>query len=131
MRVQRSTDVTAFAERVSPFLLASEAEHCLQLGLLATLPATIGDFSGPPYLACLEDDGGEIALVALRTPPYNLVFSQFARGANVELALSILAHDAFVATVGAPVVLALDTIAKPISEPGSLAAHGAWNNASH
>jgi hypothetical protein len=67
-------DAGQFLERVKPFLLRREAEHCLILGLLDGLRA--GDQWGtvPPLMALVENHD-EVAAVALMTPPHNLIIS--------------------------------------------------------
>ncbi|HEX3805632.1 MAG TPA: GNAT family N-acetyltransferase [Gaiellaceae bacterium] len=75
LRIERHVDVTAFYERVSPFLLRQEAVHCVQLGFRETLeanPHAFGD-ADPDLLAATEDD--EVVGVATRTPPHNLMLS--------------------------------------------------------
>ncbi len=63
-----------FLERVQPFLVRREAEHCLILGLLDELRSgeEFGDV--PPLMASVEERG-EVAGVALMTPPRNLILS--------------------------------------------------------
>ena len=75
VKVERFHDVDAFAERALPFLLADEAANGLPIGLLEAIRR--GDYDRP-YLAIAtrSDATGarpEIALVAMRTPPHNLI----------------------------------------------------------
>ena len=93
MRVQRFTDVAAFRSRVTPYLAAAEALHCLPLGLLTSLAANPTAYGGAPYMACVEDERGEITLVALRTPPHNLILSQLAAHAGEPATINALADD--------------------------------------
>ena len=95
MELTRFTEIEEFAQRAEPYLLAHEATHCLMLGLLSTLPR-----SSPlpaehvPYMALVEH-GGAVALVAMRTPPYNLILSLLAPAIADEPteALELLASD--------------------------------------
>jgi uncharacterized protein len=68
------SDAGQFLDRVQPFLVRREAEHCLILGLLDGLRAGEQFGSAPPLMASVED-GGEVKAVALMTPPHNLILS--------------------------------------------------------
>lgn len=93
MNVRRFDDMAEFTRVVEPFLLAHEAEHCLQLGILATLRRQPTIWSDePPYLALVED-GGEIVLAALRTPPHNAVVSVAPDPSRLPQATRLLADD--------------------------------------
>ena len=73
MQVRQFADPEAFQKHVTPFLLEREAENNLIFGILGDIIQ--GRYSDiTPYLACVEDKG-EIVLVALRTPPHNLLLS--------------------------------------------------------
>jgi predicted GNAT family acetyltransferase len=74
MHLERFIDVAAFYQRAESFLLTHEAEHCLMLGICATLQRASDPDAPPPYLATVEQEGA-VALAALRTPPHNLVLS--------------------------------------------------------
>lgn len=89
MKLVRLDDVRLFSECVQPFLLKREALHCLMLGLCATLIRT-NEYSEPPYLAYVEEDGDVIA-AALRTPPHRLVVSDTPHVA----ALNLIAEDVY------------------------------------
>ncbi len=71
-KYQSASDLLAAA---GPYLTAREAEHNLPLGILGTLRDHPEVYPQPPYLATVMD-GGAIALVAVRTPPYNLIVSE-------------------------------------------------------
>ena len=73
-RLRFFSDAREFLERVQPFLLAREAEHCLILGLLEGFCGGERWGSQPPLMA-LAEDSGEVAGVALMTPPHNLILS--------------------------------------------------------
>jgi len=76
MQLHRRTDADEFAVEVEPFLLTREAEHNLLLGILAGIREEDGPFADvEPYLAFVRDDAGQVALVAERTPPHNVVLS--------------------------------------------------------
>jgi len=92
MRLTRFDDVAAFRSRAEPFLLAHEAAHCLQLGILAALSEQPAEYPLPPYLALVEV-GAHVAAVALRTPPHNLVLSLLREDAQQTAALDVIAAD--------------------------------------
>jgi predicted GNAT family acetyltransferase len=92
MQLQRFTDGTAFFQRVAPFLLAREAEHCLILGLCGHISRHPERFVDP-YLGLVEQDGAVVA-VALRTPPFNLTLSH----TDMPEALRLFVADLFGAT---------------------------------
>ena len=71
MRVQRFSDADAFLERAGPWLLRSEAEHNLILGL-AERSRTLGASEPPIYLAAVEHQG-VVQGCAFRTPPWKVV----------------------------------------------------------
>ncbi len=76
MRLTTFSEPAAFELAARDFFAAREAQNNLLAGLTATLierPDAYG--SATPYLAIVHDDAGEIALVALRTPPHRLVLS--------------------------------------------------------
>jgi len=102
MEVERFTAVAPFAARTRAFLEGREAEHNLLLGLLGRLeldPAAYGDAN-----LCLAAvvAGGEIAGVALQTPPHNLVLSTVQNEAAVDALAAALHGDgrAFSGVVG-------------------------------
>jgi uncharacterized protein len=72
-----------FLERVQPFLLTREAEHCLILGLLDGLIAGEQWSPAPPLMALAEKDG-EVVAVALMTPPHNLILSWTADDSTID-----------------------------------------------
>lgn len=117
MRLTRFDDVAAFRARAEPFLLAHEAAHCLQLGILATLSEQPAGYPLPPYLALVEE-GEHVAAVALRTPPHNLVLSLLREDAPQAAALDVIAADL------APLQLDLPGVLGPA--PLSLAFAEAW-----
>jgi len=77
------SDAGQFLERVQPFLLKREAEHCLILGLLDELRSGEELGAEPPLMASVEERG-EVAGVALMTPPRNLVLSWTAGDSTLD-----------------------------------------------
>jgi hypothetical protein len=73
-QIKRFSHAGQFRERVQPFLLKREAEHCLILGLLDGLRAGEQWGTEPPLMALVENHD-EVAAVALMTPPHNLIIS--------------------------------------------------------
>jgi uncharacterized protein len=94
VKLTRYGDVRQFYDRVEAFLLAHEAEHCLMLGLRATLTQQPDYFGEPPYLALVEE-GEQIVAAALRTPPFNLALSLILDETNASEALALLARDVY------------------------------------
>ncbi|HEX5159076.1 MAG TPA: GNAT family N-acetyltransferase [Ktedonobacterales bacterium] len=94
MQLARFADIDEFAARVEPYLLAHEATHCLMLGLLSTLPRGLIPADEVPYMALVEDEG-VVALVAMRTPPFNVILSLIAPEYAAEAleALRLIAGD--------------------------------------
>jgi len=76
------SDAGEFLERVQPFLLTREAEHCLILGLLDGLRAGEQFGSAPPMMASVEERD-EVRAVVLMTPPHNLIVSWVADDATI------------------------------------------------
>lgn len=88
MHILRFESPQAFAARVAPFLLRHEAAHNLLLGVPAELRQFPQIYPGPNYFAAVEQ-GGEVLLAALLTPPHALQLSLAPEPAAVEL----VAHD--------------------------------------
>jgi hypothetical protein len=82
------SDAGQFLERVQPFLLRREAEHCLILGLLDGLRSGEQFGSAPPLMASVEERG-EVAAVVLMTPPRNLILSWIADDSTIDT----IAHE--------------------------------------
>jgi len=93
MELTRYTDVAAFYQRAEPYLMQHEAEHCLMLGICSALLSNMQRLESEPYLATVED-AGDVITVALRTPPYNIVFSLTAPGHSVGQVTALFATDA-------------------------------------
>ena len=92
------SDACPFLERVQPFLLRREAEHCLILGLLDGLRAGEQWGTEPPLMALIENHD-EVAAVALMTPPHNLIISWTADDSALDAIASEL-HAKAVAVPG-------------------------------
>ena len=85
MRLDRFVSVEAFLRAAGPFLRTREANHCLILGISANLrtrPPDPGD--EPPYLATVRE-GRRVVLVALQTPPWQMVLSEVDEPAALEV----------------------------------------------
>ncbi|HEY6299410.1 MAG TPA: GNAT family N-acetyltransferase [Candidatus Binatus sp.] len=82
-QIQFFSDAGQFLERVQPFLLRREAEHCLILGLLGGLRAGDQWGAAPPLMGLVEEKG-EVAAVALMTPPRNLILSWIADDSTID-----------------------------------------------
>ena len=75
MTVARHPDVVAFRTAASTFLTTREAEHNLLLGLCGTIAAHPSVYPDPRFWTVHA--AGRVAAAALRTPPHNLVLSEF------------------------------------------------------
>ncbi len=93
MKLFHFSDISAFTERTSPFLLAHEAHNNLLLGICAELARNPSTF-GPelPLLRTVESNG-TVVLAALQTPPNNLVLSQTEAQAALDLLAEGLASE--------------------------------------
>ncbi len=97
MRITRYTDVVAFATRAEPLLTAHEAEHNLLLGLLSTMRSNPG-YYGEHLLALVTDgdqsaqsaDDDAVLCIIIQTPPFNIVLSLLAEGADTEAVMATL-----------------------------------------
>jgi predicted GNAT family acetyltransferase len=102
LQLDRYPEVGSFLGATGDFLGAREAEHNLMLGIAGTLrdaPDVYDD--GPPLLASVVA-GGAIVAAALRTPPYNLVLSEVADLAAVDLLADGLRAEELPGVVGPP-----------------------------
>jgi uncharacterized protein len=91
------SDASEFLERVQPFLLRREAEHCLILGLLDGLRSGEQWGSQPPLMASVENRD-EIVAVALMTPPRNLILSWIADDSTIDA----IAHELHASGIAIP-----------------------------
>jgi uncharacterized protein len=97
-QIKRLSDAGQFLERVQPFLLRREAEHCLILGLLDGLRAGEQWGAEPPLMALVENHD-EVAAVVLMTPPHNLIISWTADDSTLD-AIARELHTKAVAVPG-------------------------------
>jgi len=101
------SDAGPFLERVQPFLLRREAEHCLILGLLDGLRSGEQWGTAPPLMGLVENHD-EVAAVALMTPPHNLILSWTAD----DSALDAIARELHAKRVAIPGVNSSAEIAR-------------------
>jgi len=79
------TDLPAYGRRVLPWLERDPIRNTVQATVLVTLLEGATD-PGDPWLAWLRGGSGEVAGVALRTPPRGLLVSPLPAGAPEALA---------------------------------------------
>src|SRR5277367_1305740 len=82
-QMKHFSDAGEFLERVRPFLVRREAEHCLILGLLAGLRDGHQWGAAAPLMAVVEERD-EVAAVILMTPPHNLILSWTADDSMID-----------------------------------------------
>ncbi len=105
MELRTYDSAVALLEDVGGYLAEREAEHNLQLAILGTLRDQPDVYKEPPYLAAVWDHE-HVALVASRTPPFDLVLSEpGVPDTVVPAALEMLAADLAVRDPGLPGVL--------------------------
>ena len=88
MELRRFTSPHDYQAATTAFLEAYEAENNLILGLTNTLITNPMRYPDPAYMATIEDRG-DVVMVVLRTPPYNLLLGHPVR----EDALPLLLDD--------------------------------------
>ncbi|MDJ0705412.1 MAG: GNAT family N-acetyltransferase [Leptolyngbyaceae cyanobacterium MO_188.B28] len=94
MKLQQFQSATKFYQQVEDYLVGSEAEHNLLLGILHTLRKYPERYETHPYLALVQADDKTLA-TAIRTPPRNLVLSKTADLPALQLiAQDLDAHQA-------------------------------------
>jgi uncharacterized protein len=71
LRLRRFSDPAAFREEAEAWLLESEAEHNLLLGLVSGLGTSTGNYKPPFYFCTIERDE-KVQGCAFRTPPFKL-----------------------------------------------------------
>jgi hypothetical protein len=86
MELTRHDDAGEFLARAGDFLAAREAEHNLILGISSRLQREPMLYGEPAYLASVEDDARVVG-VTMRTPPHNLILSEFDDEAAIPLVL--------------------------------------------
>jgi len=84
MRLTRHDNPAALLALADPLLRRTEAENALLFGILTKL---VSDQSlhSDPYLASLQDDAGATVAVALCTPPFVVVMTEFPRAGQALL----------------------------------------------
>lgn len=91
MQVRKFSNPKQFQNHVKPFLQQNEAANHLILGILSDiLSGLYTDY--PPYLATVEDNQN-IVLVALRTPPHNILLSTTENVASLEFIVKHLYQE--------------------------------------
>jgi GNAT superfamily N-acetyltransferase len=111
---------TALLDAAEDYLVAREAEHNLLLGILGTLRDHPEVYPQPPYLATVSEE--RVVLVAVRTPPFDLVLSEpEVPGDRLVATLAPLIADLLAVSPGLPGVLG------PIAAANAFAAR--WCNA--
>jgi uncharacterized protein len=76
MQLRRYNEPGDYYHAAKAFLLQHEAEHNLIIGLASRLmQGGLPQYTNP-YMAVVTDDAGEMAAVALMTPPHNLLLSR-------------------------------------------------------
>jgi uncharacterized protein len=83
VQVERHPDATSFLEQAWDFLLAREAQHNLILGLSSRLRTEPRLYGEEPYFA-VALDGDRVVGVTMRTPPHNLILSEFDDASALE-----------------------------------------------
>ncbi len=90
MKLQRFDDPEIFRDTVQDYLIQNEAENNLLLGILNNVIS--GDYrEREPYLALIEEKG-ELALIALCTPPHPALFS-FQKPSPPDEILELILRD--------------------------------------
>ncbi len=93
MSLRVFSEVAEFLSVVEATLLRNEAENSLLLGVMLRLLEGNPYGTEPPFLACVEDEG-EVAAVAVRTPPHNLLIREEGDGLEtLEFIARRLAED--------------------------------------
>jgi predicted GNAT family acetyltransferase len=72
MNLRTFTTAAEFRDLIGPTLLPHEAENSLLLGVALRVLGGHSYGEEAPFFACVEK-GGRLPLIALRTPPYNLL----------------------------------------------------------
>jgi predicted GNAT family acetyltransferase len=88
------SDPESFRDAADPFLLGSEAENNLMVGIVQSLckqGKTTFSNSGQEPVLCAVKDGDKVRALAVMTPPYNLVLSEGQSEAIVMMAENLSA----------------------------------------
>lgn len=99
VRVVRHGDVETFLRRAQSWLLRSEAENTLILGIVASAAS----YRDSIYYATVEHDGAVVGC-AIRTPPRKLIVSRMPPSSAEPLAYDVAAcYDELPGVIGPPV----------------------------
>jgi predicted GNAT family acetyltransferase len=82
MRVRRFDDAETFRQVAIPYLVQDEARHNLPLGISSTLVQKPDLY--PVFDLWVVSDGDDVAAVAVRTPPLNIVLARPASQAALD-----------------------------------------------
>jgi predicted GNAT family acetyltransferase len=102
MQLDRYERPAQFMSAAGDFLSQREAEHNLMLGILSGLERDPDAYDGPPLLAAVSGNDGQIVAAVLRTPPHNLVMSEVDDLAAIPTLVAGLIGDALPGVVGPP-----------------------------
>lgn len=107
MIFEKFDSIEKFIKEVKPFLEKNEAVNNLPLGVLGELSRNIDRYGDErPFLGCVLDDKDNVVLVAIMTPPHNLIIT--GDGHDLEQAIIeavnyvINANVTFPGVIGAP-----------------------------
>ena len=77
MKITFHSNIDEYSDNVLPFLLKHEAENNLLIGILNTLKQDFHTYSKEenPTFISVENEGGKLKLVSIRTPPFNQLIS--------------------------------------------------------
>jgi predicted GNAT family acetyltransferase len=109
-----------FLDRAGRDLEAAETTNPLILGVALRLADAGEAPEHAPLLCTVEEDDGEIALVAVRTPPHKLLL--YASKSNPDDAVSLLAEELYAEGWDIPAVLAETSLSKAFAEAWSVEA---------
>ena len=125
LHIRRHPTAAAFLQRAELWLLQSEAEHNLILGLARSLIHSTDRYERPLYFATVEQDG-TVAGCAWRTPPYKVGLTRIPEDAAALLAADVAqVYETLPAVLGPPPAVQLFAEAwsrekKVRAEPGML-----------
>ena len=83
-------NINEFYDIVFPFLLKKEVENGLQLSILNSLKKNIERYGEEPPVLCTVNEGDDIKLVSLRTPPYNQILSYTDKLETIDILVNAL-----------------------------------------
>ena len=90
MRVVNFSDPVEYLRRVEAVLEQREVENNLILGIATRLVEQPGWEKYVPYLGVVEEEGGQIALIAAMTPPFRMLLAAPPDNPNLETACAQL-----------------------------------------